>query len=509
MERTDNNNAWTISIRRSYPYTSCPIKVPSPTSDRYKRNIASLLHSIGTMSNKITNSTLTQFTMEDINRIARVCTNGMTMDDYLHFFIQLYEEPARATSRIVHLNILESDGSRDFANMSDLAQYEDIILSCISSTGKIVLFLILPSLSTVEAFCPTPISYDDVKETLNSLLAVLSLSFGKPFTIRLRLQVPQNFHRDPLFTALFLIGIIDRREKYYQATEASLLKYKLYMIRDFIPVHNNFLGKIDLGNMTKSSHPFYRTRRAGDQFDRIESKGWHVMDVKGDGNCGYYALLLALQNVGIMEYFVDTKSMSRKARKVRWQRLVVSLRQRLKEGSEELLSTIFPPESPNRGLEYWATVLGTFNAEDQKELSNSFVIPGKVDPSVYFADDFTDDDHYQMNPYWSAIVIAHVFKVRVVIITRTSSPKENATSESDVDYTHSTSIFDFDDQFEADKDKYIPVKSYPNCYRVSDVSFHTKPTVELLIIRRQTIAWMEQWKYILIQMRQTCDNYSK
>ena len=81
------------------------------------------------------------------------------------------------------------------------------------------------------------------------------------------------------------------------------------MIRDFIPVHDNFLGKLDLGNMTKSSHPFYKTRRAGDRFDRIESKGWHV---KGDGNCGYYALVLALQNVGIMEYFVDTKSMSRK-----------------------------------------------------------------------------------------------------------------------------------------------------------------------------------------------------
>jgi hypothetical protein len=64
------------------------------------------------------------------------------------------------------------------------------------------------------------------------------------------------------------------------------------------------------------------------------------MDVKGDGNCGYYALLLALQNVGIMEYFIDTKSMSRKARKVRWQRLVVALRQRLKEGSEEILSTV-------------------------------------------------------------------------------------------------------------------------------------------------------------------------
>jgi hypothetical protein len=110
------------------------------------------------------------------------------------------------------------------------------------------------------------------------------------------------------------------------------------------------------------------------------------------------------------------------------------------------------------------------------------VIPGKVDPSVYFADDFTDDDQYQMNPYWSAIVIAHVFKVRVVIITRVSSPKENATSESDVNYNHSTMIFDFDDEFEADKDKYIPVKEYPNCYRVSDVSFHTKPTVELLYI---------------------------
>ena len=425
--------------------------------------------------------------MDEIKRISRVCNNAMTIDDYIHFFIQLYEVPTRETSLIIHLNILEADATRYFANIPDLAQYEDIILSSLSSTGKVVLFLILPSLSTIEAFCPTPVSYEDVKETLKNLLTVLTRSFGKPFSIRLRLQVPQNFHRDPLFTALFLVGIIDQQGKYFLATEATILKYKLYMIRDFIHIHDSVLGKLDYGKMTKSSHPFRKPRRKCDQFDRIENKGWHVMDVDGDGNCGYYALLLALQNVGIREYYINTQDVSPRIAKGRWQQIVISLRQRLKEGSEELLSTIFPKNSPNRKLEWWMNVIGTFSVEDQTELSSSFLIPRNNNPSIYFEKKFTDDEslhHYQMNPYWSAVVIAHVFKARVVIITRSSSPKENASTEGDVEcdveYTHSTKIFEFDDDFEANKDKYNPVKEYPNCYRVSDVSFIKKPTIELL-----------------------------
>jgi hypothetical protein len=92
-------------------------------------------------------------------------------------------------------------------------------------------------------------------------------------------------------------------------------------------------------------------------------------------------------------------------------------------------------------------LLGALDTQQQNDLSSSFLIPNNTDTANYFNKNFTDDPdmlHYHMNPYWTAIV-----KVRVVIITRISSPKENASNESDVDYAHSTKIFEFTENFGA------------------------------------------------------------
>jgi hypothetical protein len=56
-----------------------------------------------------------------------------------------------------------------------------------------------------------------------------------------------------------------------------------------------------MNRVTKFSHPFRALRRREHNYDKIEKKGWLVMDVKGDDNCGYYALLYALENVGITD----------------------------------------------------------------------------------------------------------------------------------------------------------------------------------------------------------------
>ena len=75
-----------------------------------------------------------------------------------------------------------------------------------------------------------------------------------------------------------------------------------------------------------------------------------------------------------------------------------------------------------------------------------------------------------MDVYWTAIVVAFTFKVRVVVVTRTTAPAREDTPENEitvvkgnneklyrVTYDHCTNIFDFPDDFEAQKDTYVPI----------------------------------------------------
>jgi hypothetical protein len=483
----DNRITWSVVPFGHYPYDYRDTQLPpSPRIDRYQRSEASLIRSIGCLAHRVTRSTLPDYTIDEIKQAGRVCSNIMTFDDYLHFFGRIFDEPTDATTLILHLNLLSADDTRHFIRLlPNLTEYEVIILSTVSSTGKVVILLILPAQSTIDTYCILPIQFDEMKEPLKTLNRFLSQAFGRTFSINRRLQVPMSFHPDPLFVALFLIANIERFGNYLETNQSALLRYQLWMLNDFIDLHDTYLGKLDIEQMSTYSHPFRTHREPHHQYNKIEKKGWFVIDVKGDGNCGYYALILGLQNVGNLEYFIDTRSVSPRVARRRWQEQVISLRQRLETGSNELLSQVFPVDSPNRALPYWVNLLGVFDAEQQNELSNSFLIPNNDDISLYFNDDFTENEdmhHYHMNPYWSALVIAYVFGVRVIVITRISSPKKDAENENDVDHSHGTKIFEFDNDFRSSIDTYVPVTEHGKLFRISDASFRAKPTIELLYI---------------------------
>lgn len=63
-----------------------------------------------------------------------------------------------------------------------------------------------------------------------------------------------------------------------------------------------------------------------------------------------------------------------------------------------------------------------------------------------------------------------VFKVRVVLITRTTSPAPE--EPRGVAYFHATNVFNFDDNFQESIDTYTPVKQFQNeAVRISDAQF--------------------------------------
>jgi len=334
----DNGMSWVISPMGHYPYVSHDIQLPSPRIDRYQRNKASLLTSIGCLAHKVSRSTLADFSSDEIKQAVRVCSSSMTMDDYLHFFGTIFGDPTRTTTLILHLDLLQVDETRYFTRLiPHLTEYEVIILSTVSSTGKVVLLLILPAESSIDTYCIFPVQFDEMKEPLKILIQFLTQAFDRTFSINRRLQVPSSFHPDPLFVALFLTATIERFGKYLAANESTLLGYTLWMLRDFIDIHDTYLGKLDIQGMSTYSHPFQTH-----QYDKVEKKGWFVIDVKGDGNCGYYALILGLQNVGNHEYFIDTRDQSPRMVRRRWQDQVISLRQRLEQDQTSFCLKCFP-----------------------------------------------------------------------------------------------------------------------------------------------------------------------
>ena len=480
--------SWTVPPRHIYPYVSRDADLLS-YKDPYQRNAASLLASVASFCKKVDVSKVRDITPSELIQIGRICNNQMTLEDYEKFVDSLRESLSILDdqSTILHLNLLKLDETSTNMSIPHLKEYERFILSSYTATGKVIIFLISPTKPTINAYCTTVIPFEEAKDTLKQLLKLLSTAFGKAFTVQLRLQVPESFHPDPLFTALFLIAIIYQRGKYMKATESSILKFKLSMIREFIIEHDEYLGKLDLATVNSFSYPFQLPHRPQDSYTLLEKKGWQVMDVSGDGNCGYYSLFLGLKNVGINDYQTDTQGVSQRVGLRRWQKQVVAFRQHLREGSVLLAGEVFPEGSPNRSLAWWNDELGVFPDDDIKEFSDSFLIPNTGrDEQAYFHRSFTENDEmhqYHMHPYWTPLVFSFLYNVRVVVITRTTKPKENATKPSHFEYTHTTKIFDFDtDEFEMNKATYVPVTSSEKCVRISDTAFSSKPTIEILYI---------------------------
>ena len=86
------------------------------------------------------------------------------------------------------------------------------------------------------------------------------------------------------------------------------------------------------------------------------------------------------------------------------------LRHRLAAWSNELSSDVFPIGSPNRELDYWMMVLGTFNAEEQYASLNSFLIPDNGNNLLNFNNDFTANPemHQYHSIHMGSVLLLHM-----------------------------------------------------------------------------------------------------
>ena len=319
-----------------------------------------------------------------------------------------------------------------------------------------------------------------------------------------RLHVPNTFARDKVFLAFLFVYYLQRHGNYLDLSLQKILKHKFdsLSMRSFLELHDDWLGRLDLTAINHYSHPFLDDSRQkeGNLLD-LHLLGWKVLDVKGDGNCGYYAFLLGLENVGIRTFHVDTSDSLVNVihRSEPWKHKVFELRHRLKEHSELLLQNIYAPGSRNYIDEMW-TIAGAFTdvqvdggeevveeVQDGKKVKETIVHMGLsyyiACPTFsirhYYTARFPKEDDHHMNPYWVPHVLASMCRIRVIVYVM------NATEDS---HTWSMVSFQYNNEIHSQQSPHVVVQWITDLEtrtdlgqaRISDVEFNRVRTIELL-----------------------------
>lgn len=518
---------WSDLPATVYPYTPAKHLIRR-FNDPYQRNLASLLASNAALSIRLTEgegerhqlrfpTTIDNvvYTMGKIARVSRICTASMSAADFQSMYKSLFRSYKRKGFEAFFIDFMGRSLTQISGDLPDLNVLDEFMITTLSSTGHVVIFFVFPSRLSIEAFCTSPVQLDEIQVPVERLLGLLKQYFNRNFTIKRRLQLSRDFHNDPIFMAYYLSYALSRHDQYLDTTHRLIFQFKVMTISSFIvDVHDRYLGLLRLQDLNASTFPFYTTDfKNVDNFTQIERNGWHAIDVLGDGNCGYYSLLLGLQNVGITTFHINTSEDPPQQRLQRWRQQSLTIRQRLKSASEELLTKVWPVDHPGRTLLWWTERIGAPLDDDKDELSDAFVIPKNSKVEMYHTIKFKEDPKwhfYHMDPYWGPLCAAYHFKVRVVVITRNCRPidkkKEDEMKKKgkiadhenpehndyedpdkiDLDdngrHFYSTIIIDFDDNFDEHTDTYNPI-TYHNCiYRISDAEYKHKKTIELLFM---------------------------
>jgi len=260
-----------------------------------------------------------------------------------------------------------------------------------------------------------------------------------------------------------------------------------------IAMHDNWLGKLKLEDMTLSTHPFYEKlftysdkrqipkdvpfdENDPDNLGEVREKGWAPIDVLGDGNCGYYSLILGLENIGDKLFSAGTGPPNMETN-FEWQSKVVDLRMRLGAHSRHLLQKIYPPG--NRQHDWWWFTEAT-EEKDQATLSRGFTKRG-FSRLQYFTS-LRRKTEYHMRPYWTAIVFASLFKMRVIVYYRQKGTDMEG-NERKVKYAWSTVVIEYNAPEDTKEQPHVLFTIHEEkLERMPDVMYKEKPMIELLFL---------------------------
>ena len=474
--------------------------LPTTFPDVHNRDIYSLVSSISRYGYRL-QSKQAVIPEPDLDKIiptiTRFCDNTTTQDDY-RILIDTYP-PSPMKSRIVfHSTILRNNASELFGTLSDIRTYEQVLFVHGDDTSAFTIFLLFPAQAKLELYFigdTDMIQVEDLVRRINGCFSLLMPNSS--LNTRCRLQIPLTFDVDRGVMAYILVLCLHGRYNYLELNAKTIAIQKLQVLMEFIEHHDNWFGRVNVADMTKLSHPFFKgVNPATDNPEEVNALGWTIVDVQGDGNCGFYSLILGLENNNIFDFsFIQPINRFIPMRRNKpWQYNVMKLRHRLQKKSQNLVRAFFGDEY----REYpWNLTAGIGTKEDIPALSDEFYT-SELTQDQYFDGTLVNniDFHdFQMSAFWAPMVFSCLFQIRVIVYMRFS--KWNGVKAS-TDW--STGTMDHS----ADIARRIILVD--GLHKISDAEFKRMPTVEILYSTGETDCGVKVDNHFRFLRRVLCDD---
>ena len=243
-------------------------------------------------------------------------------------------------------------------NLPDLNEHSEVILYQCLSRDKAVIFRLQVSRKAKKKTLWVDIdgyflgdvtcTESDPFTLLIHQVICLFLSNATLFQFRRRLHVPPSFFADNNYMTFLIINYLQYHGNYLDISVESIARTQLDHphIQKLLAIHDNsFLGQLDLVDINEQSHPFVTIDFKGkDYLGDLANMGWHVIDVVGDGNCGFYTFFLSLENVGCRIFHADTQQQAPKkmSQNHDWMKALHMFRRTMKDHSIHLLNHVYP-----------------------------------------------------------------------------------------------------------------------------------------------------------------------
>lgn len=466
-----------------YPYR--PIDLELSLSDCYNRQKSWLLASYLRHAIRLRDANITpNIEPRLLPTLINMCNDRLQPENF-QWLHNLKESPTTIRNGSIFLNLDWISFSDSFLldSIPDFTNLKQVIVPHYSPhSRRWSVFRVSLRNKIVDGYFLDIFDPTDVEPVTERLKSILELKCPqKRFQFRRRVQIPLSFALDPGTTTFVLASFLHRQGKYLDITWDTVISYKLSYFHSFKRAHDGWLGRFTLSNVTQASHPFVNLAYEGtDDLTDIVDKGFALVDVDGDGNCGFYCLILGLENNDNRSYSphrIDEAETSMSS-STPWQDSILRLRQSLQEHGLRLLREQYTSYSEHFDFLY---LCGVGQEHDIDGLRQNFICPD-LPTHRYFEDSFrTQFSDYHMNPNWGAAVFASLLQMRVIVYTRfTRLDRADPSEPIPGKYNWNTTLFKYNAPL--GRPDHLQWVEYPYIHRIPDEEYKELPTIEFVLI---------------------------
>ena len=445
-----------------YPYET-PRNILPEYNDVFDRPLARLVASFARFGKKVmTNKRLAaDVDLQLMQSIVHMCDDSMEIDD---FDVLISRAPPSQESRIM------GRGCDLIESMEELQTCQQLIIPQCHSKNKWSISLVTIRTATIDVYLIGDILSDEMEPYCNTLQQAVTATFpNTQFTFKQRLQLRTSLKNDPVLTAYLFSWYLHSNANYLELDDDKIDLHKFEAFEQFKEAHDKYFGCFTLENITRMTHPFVEGKPPED-FSNLERMGWTVIDVTGDGHCGYYALILGLENLNVFKFsYSGNYKAERMLKHSPWQEKILQFRRALRFRSRRLIK-----EKINEGTDnepkWWIYVCVTGEKSEIADLSNN--IWQQLPTSTWFPKNLRLKAELQMNFMWVPLVVASYFKIRVIVIMMSS----DSGDPEDANWT--TNVFSCDAPIEHTEPEsvqpHLSYKQMDGVVRLSDKDFKKK-----------------------------------